>query len=154
MAISITDFTDEFAALGYLQARNAPRDTIRYGVRPNAIKCLSEYAYLVTALNGGQQPTEEQPDLQPVPDMSAFLAYHTNAIAAVSPFVDLMQHAMRIIIDTPALINQLALLQGQTVLPMGAEINEQIDPVEYGALLASTVAAIQTVGQLMQGGGE
>lgn len=145
MIISITDFTDEFAALGYLQARNAPRDTIRYGVRPNAIKCLSEYAYLMTALQGGDAETS-------VPDMSAFLAYHSGAVAAVAPFIELMQHAMRIIIDTPALINQLALMQGQAVPPMGAEINEPVDPADYAALLMSTAAAIQAVGALMQGG--
>lgn len=147
MTISIADFTDEFAALAYLQARNAPRDTIRYGVRPNAVKCLAEYAYLLTALQGGDAETG-------VPDMSAIAAYHANAVAGVTPFVDLMQHAMRIIIDTPALINQLALMQGQTVPPMGAEINEPVNPTQYAALLMSTVAAIQAVGALMQGGGE
>lgn len=145
MSIQITDFNDEFAALAYLQARNAQRDTIRHGVRPNAIKALSEYAYLLTALQGGDTETG-------VPDMGAMLAYHVNAVAAVSPFVDLMQAAMKILIDTPALINQLALMQGQTVPPMGAEINDTVDPTEYGALLQSTVAAIQAVGQLMQGG--
>lgn len=147
MTIAISSFDDEFAALAYLQARNAPRDTIRYGVRPNAIKCLSEYAYLLTALEGGDTETG-------VPDMSNMAAYHTNAVAAVAPFVDLMQDAMRILIDTPALISQLALMQGQTVAPMGQEINDQVDPTEYGALLLSMVAAIQAVGALMQGGGE
>lgn len=147
MSIQITDFNDEFAALAYLQARNAQRDTIRYGVRPNAIKALAEYAYLLTALQGGDEEAG-------VPDMGAMLAYHVNAVAAVSPFVDLMQAAMKILIDTPALINQLALMQGQTVPPMGGEINEQINPVEYGALLQQTVAAIQAVGALMQGGGD
>jgi hypothetical protein len=147
MTISIAGFTDEFAALAYLQARNSPRDTIRYGVRPNAIKALSEYAYLLTALNGGDTETG-------VPDMSAILGYHVNAVAAVSPFVDLMQAAMRILIDTPALINQLALMQGQTVPPMGAEITDVINPAEYATLLQSTADAIQAVGQLMQGGGE
>lgn len=145
MSIQITDFQDEFAALAYLQARNAPRDTIRYGVRPNAIKCIDENKRLMTALNGGDVEAG-------IPDMSAMLAYHVNAVAAVLPFVDLMETAMRILIDTPALINQLAAMQGQTVPPMGAEINEQINPVEYGALLQQTVAAIQAVGQLMQGG--
>lgn len=145
MTISITDFTDEFAALAYLNARNGPRDTIRYGVRPNAVKCLSEYAYLMTALQGGDAEIG-------VPDMSAFFAYHSGAVAAVAPFVELMQHAMRIIIDTPALINQLAIMQGQTVPPMGAEINEPVNPTDYAALLMSTVAAIQAVGALMQGG--
>lgn len=147
MSIQITDFDDEFAALAYLQARNAPRDTIRYGVRPNAVKCLDEYSFLLTALQGGDSDAG-------IDDMSGFFAYHQNAVAAVSPFVDLMQHAMRIVIDTPALINQLALMQGEIVPPMGAEINDTIDPTEYAALLMSTVTAIQSVGALMQGGGE
>lgn len=147
MSIQITDFEDEFAALAYLQARNAPRDTIRYGVRPNAVKAMAEYDRLLTALQGGDVEAG-------IPDMSAMATYHANAVAPVTPFVDLMQAAMHILIDTPALINQLALMQGQTVAPMGAEINEQINPVEYGALLQSTVAAIQAVGALMQGGGE
>ena len=147
MNIQITDFETEFAALEYFQGRNAPRDTIRYGVRPNAIKCLAEYSYLLTALNGGNVEAG-------IPNWEASAEYHQKAVAAVSPFVDLMQAAMRILIDTPALINQLAAMQGQTVPPMGAEINEQINPAEYGALLQSTVAAIQAVGALMQGGGE
>ena len=154
MTIAITSFDDEFAALAYLQARNAPRDTIRYGVRPNAIKCLSEYAYLLTALQGGQEPAEEQPDQASIPAMLLMSAYHNNAVAAVSPFVDLMQDAMRILIDTPALINQLALMQGETVPPMGQEINDQVDPVAYGALLMSMVGAVQAVAALLQGGGE
>jgi hypothetical protein len=75
-------------------------------------------------------------------------------VTPVTPFVDLMQAAMHILIDTPALINQLALMQGQTVAPMGEEINDQVDPTEYGAMLLSMVAAVQAVGALMQGGGE
>lgn len=145
MSIQITDFNDEFAALAYLQARNAPRDTIRYGVRPNAIKCIDENKRLTIALNGGDVEAG-------IPDMSAMLAYHVSAVAAVLPFVDLMQAAMQILIDTPALINQLAMLQGQTVRPMGEEITDTINPADYAALLQSTVAAIQAVGALMQGG--
>ncbi len=147
MSIQITDFETEFLALGYIQARNAPRDTIRYGVRPNAIKCMAEYGRLLVALQGGDEENG-------IPDMSGMATYHANAMAAVSPFVDLMQAAMHILIDTPALINQLALMQGQTVAPMGEEINDQVNPTEYGALLLSMVAAIQAVGALMQGGGE
>lgn len=147
MSIQITDFPSEFLALGYIQARNAPRDTIRYGVRPNAIKCMAEYGRLLTALQGGDEENG-------VPDMSGMADYHATALAPVTPFVDLMQAAMEILIDTPALINQLALMQGETVPPMGAEINDQVDPTEYGALLMSMVAAIQAVGALMQGGGE
>jgi hypothetical protein len=147
MSIQITDFETEFLALGYIQARNAPRDTIRTGVRPNAIKCLAEYDRLLTALQGGDAETG-------IPDMSGMATYHANAVTPVTPFVDLMQAAMHILIDTPALINQLALMQGQTVAPMGEEINDQVDPTEYGAMLLSMVAAVQAVGALMQGGGE
>lgn len=147
MSIQITDFETEFLALGYIQARNAPRDPIRYGVRPNAIKCMAEYGRLLVALQGGDEENG-------IPDMSGMATYDANAVAAVSPFVDLMQAAMHILIDTPALINQLALMQGQTVAPMGEEINDQVNPTEYGALLLSMVAAIQAVGALMQGGGE
>lgn len=147
MSIQITDFETEFAALGYFQARNAPRDTIRYGVRPNAIKCLAEYAYLLTALEGGNAEAG-------IPNWEASAEYHQKAVAGVTPFIDLMQAAMKILIDTPALINQLALLQGETVPPMGEEITDQVDPTEYGALLLSMAAAIQAVGALMQGGVE
>jgi hypothetical protein len=147
MSIQITDFPSEFLALGYIQARNAPRDTIRYGVRPNAIKCMAEYGRLLVALRGGDVEAG-------IPDMSGMATYHANAVAPVTPLVDLMQAAMHILIDTPALINQLALLQGETVAPMGEEITDQVDPTEYGALLLSMVAAVQTVGALMQGGGE
>lgn len=144
MSIQISNIDDEIAALVYLQARNAPRDGIRYGVRPNCIDVINKYNRLLVGLQGGDAEAG-------IPDMSAMAAYHANAVASVTPFVDLMQDAMRILIDTPALINQLALLQGETVPPMGAEINDQIDPAEYGALLASMVAAIQAVGALMQG---
>ena len=149
MSIQITDFPSEFLALAYIQARNAPRDTIRYGVRPNCIKALAEYAWLVTALNGGDEEAG-------IPDMSANAAYHAASVAPVTPFITLMQQAMRILVDTPALINQLALLQGQTVPPMGAEINDVIDPAEYAALLVSTGQAVQVVGALLQqlGGGD
>lgn len=145
MSIQITDFPSEFLAMGYIQARNAPRDTIRTGVRPNAIKCLAEYERLLIMLQGGDVDAG-------IPDMSAMETYHVNAVAGVTPFIVLMQAAMRILIDTPALINQLALLQGETVAPMGEEITDQVDPTEYGALLLSMVAAVQTVGALMQGG--
>lgn len=147
MTIAISSFDDEFAALAYLQARNAPRDTIRYGVRPNAIKCMAEYGRLLVALRGGDVEAG-------IPDMSGMATYHANAVAPVTPFMDLMQAAMHILIDTPALINQLALLQGETVPPMGQEINDQVDPVAYGALLMSMVGAVQAVAALLQGGGE
>jgi hypothetical protein len=147
MSIQITDFPSEFLALGYIQARNAPRDGIRYGVRPNCIDVINKYNHLLIALQGGDVEAG-------IPDMSGMAVHHANAVAPVTPFVDLMQAAMKILIDTPALINQLALMQGQTVAPMGEEINDQVDPTEYGALLLSMVAAIQAVGALMQGGGE
>lgn len=159
MTISITTIADEAAFNNYLAARNAPRDSIRFGVAPNCVKALAEYSWLLTALTGGQEPTEESPDLPTVPDMSDFAAYHANATASVTPFIALMQKCMDVLVKTPALINQAAIAQG-IAPPFGLEINEPVDLTEYGALLLATVAAIQSVSvaaqamQALQQGGE
>lgn len=144
MTIQISTITDEAAFNTYLLARNAPRDSIRYGVRPNCAKALSEYAWLLTALQGGQQPTEEQPELPTIPDMSAFATYHANATAPVAPYVSLMQKCMEVLVATPALINQAAVTQG-IAPPFGADINDAVSLSDYSALLLATVQAIQSV---------
>jgi hypothetical protein len=134
MTISISTIPDEAAFNNYLAARNAPRDTIRYGVRPNCVKALAEYSALLNALQG---------------DMSAFATYHANATATVTPFVALMQKCMEVLVMTPALINQAAVAQG-IAPPFGAEINEPVDLTDYKALLLATVQAIQSVSAAAQ----
>ena len=144
MTIQISDVETEGAFNRYLAARNAPRDTIVYGVHPNAVKCLVEYDSLAVALGGGEGTIE---------DMSQFATYHANIVAAVTPFITMMYHAMELLRDTPMLINALAASQGEFP-PFNALGVEKVDPVAYGTLLAETGAAIQAVGAILQGGGE
>ena len=134
MSIEINTIADEAEYNQYIAARNKPRDTILHGVRPNAIKCLAEYEALIAALSG---------------DMSDFSDYHTSVVAAVSPYIELMKCAMKVLRDTPALINQGARAQDQFP-PFGEGLTDEVAPEDYATLLTETVAAIQAVA----GGGE
>lgn len=157
MSIQIDGVLTEAAFNNYLAARNAPRDTIVTGVVPNARKCLSEYDWLAVALAGGQEPTEEEPDLPTIPDMSAYAEYHTGVVSQVTPFITMMYKMMQCLDRTPMLINAAAAAQG-IYPPFNALGVEAVDPVAYGTLLAETAQAIQAVGAAMQamaqGGGE
>lgn len=156
MTITLTNVRDEAAFEAYRLARTAPLFGIRNGVRPNAVQVLRSYAWLLIALSGGRQPTEEEPELETIPDFSAYATYHAKAIAQVAPFIDLMKHCMEVLVQTPALINQWARAQGIDP-PFGAEINDRVVLAEYGALLSATVTTIQNVviaAQAMAEGGE
>lgn len=157
MTIQITTVEDSIALRQYEFARDAPRDTIVNGVVPNVRKCLSEYDWLAMALAGGQQPTEEEPDLPTIPDMSAYAEYHAGVVSQVTPFITMMYKMMQCLDRTPMLINMAAAAQG-IYPPFNALGVEAVDPAAYGALLAETAQAIQAVGAAMQamaqGGGE
>jgi hypothetical protein len=132
----------------YKQLRNAPRDTINFGVRPNAIKCLAEYATLQTALSGGGDG---------VPDISSLAESFAAVTGPVTPFIALLQYAMQIVIMTPMIVDQAAAAQGMIVPPFGVDISTPLDPAEYAATLQAAAAAIVATGQAMQqmqGGGE
>lgn len=125
----------------YKRLRNAPRDTINFGVRPNAIKCLAEYATLQTALSGGGDG---------IPDISALSESFATVTEPVAAFVTLLQFAMRIIIQTPRIIDQAAAAQGMIVPPFGIDISQPLDPADYAAMLGEAAAAIMATGQALQ----
>jgi len=129
----------------YKRLRNAPRDTINFGVRPNAVKCLAEYATLQTALGGGADG---------VPDISALAAQFNEVTKNVTPFIVLLQFAMRIIIQTPQIVDQAAAAQGMIVPPFGVDIGKPLDYAEYVTMLQQAAAAIVTTGQAMQAMGK
>ncbi len=131
----------EIALGNYKQLRNAPRDTINHGVRPHAVKCLQEYASLQTALSGGGGG---------VPDISALAAQFATVTGPVTPFVDLLKAAMRIIIDTPRIVDQAAAAQGVITPPFGVDISTPLDPADYAAMLAEAAGAIMATGQALQ----
>jgi hypothetical protein len=144
MTIQISSVLDEAAYNRYLAARNAPRDRIVNGVRPNAIACLADYDRLAVALAGGS----DDPDTgAAIPDMSAFADYHAGVVARVTPFVTMMYHAMAILRDTPALINQVAAANGEFKPFVG--VDDQVDPAAYATLLQDAVEAIAAVGTIL-----
>ena len=76
----------------YAAKRNAPRDTMRYGVYPNAAKALDEYAAL-------QQWLTDNPDWQQP---------HADMVAAVLPYVQALQQAMTTIVTVMRAIEKAA----------------------------------------------
>lgn len=76
----------------YAAMRNAPRDTMRYGVYPNAVKALDEYAALQVWLT--DNPDWQQP--------------HADIVAAVLPYVVTLQQAMMTIVTTMQAIESAA----------------------------------------------
>ncbi len=129
MTISINTITDEAAFNDYLAARNAPRDTITNGVRPNSVKAIDEYDALTGLLAG---------------DMSQFSAYHAQVTAGVLPFIELMKCAMKVMDQTPHLIDQSAAAAG-SVQPFGVDISEPLSAADYIAMLNNTKAAVDSV---------
>lgn len=138
----------EITLEAYKRLRNAPRDTINYGVRPNAEKCLAEYEALQIALSGGNGT---------IPDISSMAESFATVTAPVTPFITLLQYAMRLVIMTPQLVDQAALQQGMLVAPFGVDLSEALDPADYANMLREAAAAILAVGQAtaaMQEGNE
>lgn len=150
MTVSITGIPDERKFVRYIAMRNAPRDTMVYGVHPNSHKALQEYADLVTALSGGSQTID---------DLSDMATYHANAVASVTPFVACMQACMLTINQTMHIVNLLAVATGEDA-PFGI-VPEEITVPDYLATLSATItalqatqAAMQQAAAALQGGGE
>ena len=142
---TINELLQQEIAMGaYKNLRNAPRDTINYGVRPNAIKCLAEYALLQIALAGGNES---------VPDISGFAEMFTAVTSPVTPFITLLQFAMRIIIDTPVLVDQMATEQEMLVLPFSVTASDPVNLEEYITMLQEAVEALNDTITLMTGQG-
>lgn len=76
----------------YATMRNAPRDTMRYGVYPNAVKALEQYQELQSWLV--DNPDWQQP--------------HANMVAAVLPHVTALQAAMMTIVTVMLAIEKAA----------------------------------------------
>lgn len=76
----------------YATMRNAPRDTMRYGVYPNADKALREYQALQSWL--ADNPDWQQP--------------HADMVAAVLPYVVTLQQAMTTIVTVMRAIEKAA----------------------------------------------
>lgn len=76
----------------YATMRNAPRDTMRYGVYPNAVKALGQYQAL-------QQWLLDNPDWQQP---------HADMVSAVLPYVTALQAAMTTIVTTMQAIERAA----------------------------------------------
>lgn len=68
----------------YVAMRDAPRDTMRYGVYPNAAKAMEQYQALQVWLT--DNPDWQQP--------------HADMVAAVLPHVTALQAAMTTIVTT------------------------------------------------------
>lgn len=76
----------------YAAMRNAPRDTMGYGVYPNCVKALTDYTALQSWL-------AEHDDLS---------ADHAAMIAAVAPHIETLQQAMQTIVATMQAIERAA----------------------------------------------
>lgn len=76
----------------YADMRNAPRATMAYGVYPNCVKALQDYADLTQWL-------DDNPDWQDD---------HATMIAAVAPHIATLQTAMQTIVTTMQAIETAA----------------------------------------------
>lgn len=125
----------------YKGLRNAPRDTIRDRLVRVAEECLQQYDDLQIALTGGSET---------IPDISALAEQFATVTGPVTPFIQLLQATMRVIIATPKIVDQAAAAQGMSVAPFGVDISTPIEPSEYAALLAAAAQAIQTTAAAAQ----
>lgn len=132
MTVSITGISDERKFVRYIAMRNAPRDTMVFGVHPNSHKALQEYDDLVTALGGGNETID---------DLSDMATYHANAVASVTPFVACMQACMQVINDTMHIVNLLAIAAGDDA-PFAIPA-EEINVQDYLTTLATAIATLQ-----------
>ena len=147
MTVSISTTPDERLFIRYINMRNAPRDTLTYGVYPNSHKALREYDELVTALTGGDETID---------DLSGMATYHANAIASVTPFIQAMQACMQSINKTMHVVNLLAILAGEDKIflidPEELTIQDYLTGLQETIdTLTSTVQTTQQIVQSMQG---
>ena len=150
MTVSITGIPDERKFVRYIAMRNAPRDTLIYGVHPNSHKALQEYEDLVTALGGGNETID---------DLSDMAIYHANAVASVTPFVSCMQSGMLTINQTMHIVNLLAVANGDdapvAIQPEEITVQDYLTTLSTAiATLQATQAAMQQAAMMLQGGGE
>lgn len=150
MTVTVNNVLDERNFVNYIAMRNAPRDTLTFGVQPNSRKALGEYDLLTAALTGGNETIE---------DLSAFYQYHVDVIGPVLPFITALQVCMQTINDTMHIVNLLAVAQGKDRV-FGIE-PEEIDVMAYittlqGAIatLTATAQATQQAAQLLAGGND
>lgn len=104
MTISLRNATEENELIRYLAARDAPRQTMAFGVYPNAKKALAEYDALLLLLGG---------------DMLKFEEYHEELTKEVKLFVGQLQEALTTIVTTMEGIEQAA--PGTFGIPMPQE---------------------------------
>lgn len=135
--------TEEATRRAYEDMRNDTRTTITTGVEPNAKRCLAQYERLQVALSGGDAE-------RGIPDISAYTEHFAKVTGPVTPFINLLQAALRIVVYTPKLIDQGAKAQGMTTPPFGVDTSTPLDPADYAAMLQQAAAAIQATGQALQ----
>ena len=83
--IKIKNATEEIEFDKYKAARDAPRQTMAFGVYPNAKKALVEYDALIGLLSG---------------DMAKFESYHEEVTKEVKLYVGMLQEALTTIVQT------------------------------------------------------
>lgn len=118
----------------YKALRNAPRDTIRDRLVRVCEECLNQYDDLQIALSGGNEA---------IPDISALAGQFATVTGPVTPFINLLQATMQVIIATPKIVDQAAAAQGMLVAPFGVDISTPIAPADYATLLTEAAQAIQ-----------
>ena len=129
MTIEISTLPDERKFVQYIAARNAPLSTMVTGVHPNARKALQQYDELIDLLSEGGE-------------LEGLAAYHANSVAAVSPFIAVMQSAMHVINGTMYTVNLLATANSQDA-PFGIPAEEPAVTVEsYVATLQSAIVTL------------
>ena len=126
----------------YEDMRNAPRNTVRV-LRSDALKCLAEYDRLQVALQGGDSE-------RGIPDISSLATHFAAVTGSVTPFINLMQFAMRIIVQTPQIIDHAALAQGIITPSFGVDISQPLDPADYAQMLGEAAAVIQGTAVALQ----
>lgn len=85
MTISLRNATEENELIRYLAARDAPRQTMQFGVLPNCKKALVEYDAFVTLLTG---------------DMAKFSEYNEAVAMEIKFYVGILRPALETIIST------------------------------------------------------
>ena len=129
MTVQIQSIEDERKFQKYIAARSAPLLTMVTGVHPNAHKALQQYDDLIALLGEGGE-------------LASLAAYHVNSVAAVSPFIAVMQSAMHVINKTMHTVNLLAVANSQAA-PFSIPAEEPAVTVEsYVATLQSAIATL------------
>lgn len=129
MTVQIQSVEDERKFRKYMDARNGPLTTMVTGVHPNVHKTLQQYDELLDLLGEGGE-------------MASLAAYHANSVAAVSPFIAVMQSAMHVINGTMHTVNLLAVANNQDA-PFAIPAEEPAVTVEsYVATLQSAIVTL------------